>query len=89
MAPAARKIGKSVHSAEHRAFRALIRDARKKAGLTQTDLAKRLGKPQSFIAKYESGERRIDVVEFVAIAAALRVDPARLLRDLLKKTARK
>ncbi len=85
MAPPARKIGKSVHSAEHRAFRALIRDVRKKAGLTQADLAGRLGKPQSFVAKYESGERRIDVVEFVAISAALEVDPARLLRELMKK----
>lgn len=51
-------------------------------------MTERLGKPQSFIAKYESGERRIDVVEFVAITAALRLDPARLLREL-KKTARK
>jgi transcriptional regulator with XRE-family HTH domain len=61
--------------------------ARKKAGLTQHDLAERLGKPQSFVAKYESGERRIDVVEFVAITQAIGVDPVRILKSLLKRTA--
>ncbi|WP_439364435.1 helix-turn-helix domain-containing protein [Bradyrhizobium sp. DASA03005] len=46
-------------------------------------MAKKLGRPQSFIAKYEGGERRIDVVEFVAIARALGVDPVKLFRDFL------
>jgi transcriptional regulator with XRE-family HTH domain len=44
--------------------------ARKRAGLTQQALAARLSRPQSFIAKYETGERRIDVVEFIAICRA-------------------
>jgi transcriptional regulator with XRE-family HTH domain len=56
--------------------------ARRKAGLTQAQLAKRLKKPQSFIAKYEGGERRIDVVEFVAIVRAIGADPVRILRKL-------
>ena len=41
--------------------------ARKAAGLTQHALARRLGRPQSFVAKYEGGERRLDVVEFVLL----------------------
>jgi transcriptional regulator with XRE-family HTH domain len=58
--------------------------ARKKAGLTQHDLAERLGKPQSFVAKYESGERRIDVVEFLAICRAIGTSPIQLLRTLMR-----
>jgi transcriptional regulator with XRE-family HTH domain len=84
MASSARKIGKSVHSPEHRAFRALMIEAREKSGLTQQVLAKRLGKPQSFVAKYETGERRLDLIEFVIIARAIGADPARLLRRLVK-----
>jgi transcriptional regulator with XRE-family HTH domain len=84
MAPPARKIGKSVHSPEHRAFRALMIQAREKAGLTQQVLAKRLGKPQSFVAKYETGERRIDIIEFVIIARAIGINPVRMLRVLVK-----
>ena len=49
--------------------------ARKKAGLTQQQLAKRLKKPQSFVAKYEGGERRLDVVEFLGVAQAIGADP--------------
>jgi transcriptional regulator with XRE-family HTH domain len=50
----------------------------------QHELAKRLHKSQSFVAKYEGGERRIDVVEFVAICRAIGVNPAKLLKALLK-----
>jgi transcriptional regulator with XRE-family HTH domain len=46
-------------------------------------LAKKLGRPQSFIAKYEGGERRIDVIEFVAIARALGADPVKLFGDFV------
>jgi predicted transcriptional regulator len=44
--------------------------------VTQHELAKRLHKPQSFVAKYEGGERRIDVVEFVTVCQAIGADPA-------------
>lgn len=57
--------------------------ARKSAGLTQHALARRLGRPQSFVAKYEGGERRLDIVEFVAIIRAIGGDPVRLLRDFV------
>jgi transcriptional regulator with XRE-family HTH domain len=87
MATRARGISKSVHSAEQNTFCELMIAARKKAGLTQHDLAKRLKRPQSFIAKYEGGERRIDVVEFLTIIRAIGTDPIRLLRALVRKMA--
>jgi ribosome-binding protein aMBF1 (putative translation factor) len=58
-----RLMGDSIHDPAHEAIRALLRKARAEAGLTQAELAKRLGLPQSFVSKYESGERRLDVVE--------------------------
>ena len=65
MATRARKLDKSVHSTEQAVFCELMIKARKTADLTRHELAKRLRRPQSFVAKYEGGERRIDVVEFV------------------------
>lgn len=55
-------------------------EARKKAGVTQTQLAAKLGRPQSFVAKYEGRERRLDVAEYMMIARALGADAHRLLR---------
>lgn len=57
--------------------------ARRSAGLTQDEVAKRLERPQSFVAKYEGGERRLDVVEFIALARALEQDPLVLFRKLV------
>ena len=85
MSPSARRIRKSVHSPEQQLLRELLITARDKAGLTQQKLAKRVGKPQSFIAKYEGGERRLDVVEFVVIARAIGTDPVRILRAVARK----
>ena len=81
----ARKPTKSLRSDEHRALCALLIAARESAGLTQADLASFLAKPQSFVAKYEGGERRIDVVEFLAISRAIGTDPIRILRALQKR----
>lgn len=76
---------KSNLSEGQKAFRALIRRARKEAALTQEQVAKRLKRPQSFVAKYENGERRLDVVEFVEIARKIGVDPVGLLKALVRK----
>jgi len=85
MAPRARGMRKSVHSPEYLAFCDLMTQARKKAGLTQQALAKRLGRPQSFVAKYEGGERRLDVIEFVTVTRAIGTDPVLLLRTVTKR----
>lgn len=58
----------------------LLTEARRSARLTQAQVATKLDRPQSFVAKYENGERRIDVVEFLAIAAALKADPVLILK---------
>jgi transcriptional regulator with XRE-family HTH domain len=85
MAPRARGMRKSLHTPEYLAFCDLMTQTRKKAGLTQRALAKRLGRPQSFVAKYEGGERRLDVIEFVTVARAIGTDPVLLLRTLSKR----
>ena len=65
-----------VSSQSYRVAISTVVDARNEAGLTQRQLAERLGKPPSFVAKIETGERRLDLVEFVAIGRALGLDPA-------------
>ena len=60
----------------------LLAERRSAAGLTQAELAARLGRPQSFVSKYETGERRLDVVEFLEVAEALAADPAGLVAEL-------
>ena len=55
--------------------------ARKDADLTQVDLGKRIGKRQTFVSKFETGERRLDVAEFVEIGRAIGVDPYGLMRS--------
>src|SRR5258708_37244879 len=84
MTSATRGIGKSVHSPDQAAFCGLMVRARKAAGLTQQALALRLKKPQSFVAKYEGGERRLDGVEFITIAPALGAHPLKLITMLLR-----
>jgi transcriptional regulator with XRE-family HTH domain len=61
----------------------LLVAVRQQAGMRQQALAKKLGKPQSFVAKYEGGERRIDVIEFIAIIEALGADPVRQFKTFL------
>jgi transcriptional regulator with XRE-family HTH domain len=75
-------MAKSLHTSEYEAFRKLLLTAREEAGLTQLEVATRLSKPQSFVAKYEGGERRLDVIEFMEICEALKVDPNVLINKL-------
>lgn len=64
----------------YRRFRVLLRAARERAGFTQREAAKRLGKPQSFVSKCESGERRVDFVELLIFAELYDVDDLSLLK---------
>jgi transcriptional regulator with XRE-family HTH domain len=73
---------KSVFTGEYEIFRLLLIEARSSAGLTQVGLAKKLGRPQSYVSKYERGERRLDVIEFINISRAISIDPLELIRKL-------
>ncbi|MCK1474151.1 helix-turn-helix transcriptional regulator [Bradyrhizobium sp. 197] len=74
---------KSLKSAEYARLIATLVAVRKEAGVRQQALAKKIGKPQSFVAKYEGGERRIDLIEFVAIVEALGADPLKQFKAFL------
>lgn len=55
---------------------------RKSADITQQELAQRLKKPQSFVSKYERGERRIDIIEFISIAKAINANPCAIIKQI-------
>jgi len=61
---------KSLHSREQKALSKALRHVRKRAGLSQLELSQKLEKPQSFVSKYESGERRLDFLEIRTICLA-------------------
>lgn len=67
---------------EKKRFLSLVRQMRLDAGLRQEDLAERLGEPQSFVSRYESGERRLDVLELWHICRILEVPLAEFVRRL-------
>jgi len=67
---------KGFHDERYRALVGTLVEARKAAGLSQGALADRLDRHQQFVSRYETGERRLDVVEFIDISRALAIDPA-------------
>lgn len=71
MARCAGCVEKSLYSEQYQQLCSLLRDLRRGAGLTQVEVATRLDVPQSFVSKYESGERRLDVIELRHVAEAI------------------
>ncbi|HEV7301639.1 MAG TPA: helix-turn-helix transcriptional regulator [Tepidisphaeraceae bacterium] len=63
-------------------LRRLLLEARRRAGMTQADVAKSLRRPQSFVSDFERGQRRLDVVEFLEVTRALKADPHDILRKV-------
>lgn len=80
-----RRMSKTLRSPAHLELLTLLREARESADLTQTQLAQIIGRPQSFVAKIEGGERRMDVVEFIMVMKALGVDPTEAVRKIAVK----
>ena len=76
---------RSAFTRKHEHFRKILVEARRDAGLTQVALAKKLGRPQSFVSKFERGERRLDVIEFLEVARALSLDPTRIVSELERR----
>jgi transcriptional regulator with XRE-family HTH domain len=70
-------------------MRKALLDLRNQAGVNQIELAKRLGRQQSFVSNFERGNRGIDVIEFYAITRALGADPAVVFRELVAKLPKK
>ena len=75
---------KTLGSDRHRALVAMLVAKRQESRFTQSELASRLGEHQSFVARLESGQRRIDVVEFLAFAEILNFEPKTVLGKLEK-----
>lgn len=75
----------SLHSDENKTLVAVLVKARKAAGVSQVELAERLNKSQQFVSRIESSERRVDLLEFIMIARALRMEPRDLLGRVLRQ----
>jgi transcriptional regulator with XRE-family HTH domain len=75
-------LAKAVGSARQKALIDFLVKRRNELGLTQAQVATRLGEYQSFVARLESGQRRVDVVEFLELAKILKFDPVQLIASL-------
>lgn len=75
---------KSVFTDAYASMLEILVALRKKQGLTQVELSKRLGKPQPFVSYVERGIRRIDVIEFYAITRALGADPVEVFEQITR-----
>ena len=81
---------KSLYTSQQQKLQDLLRQIRVEAGLRQVDLAEKLGEPQSFVSKYEIGERRLDILEIRAICEAVGItleEFAQKLEESLAKNA--
>lgn len=76
---------KAFYERSYAAFTDLLKEERRKAGLTQAMLAKKLRRPQSYVSKYERGDRRLDVIEFIEVARVIGFDPQEIVRKLVSK----
>lgn len=74
---------KQRNSRRYGQLRAILKAARVEAGLTQRELSARLRRDKNFVQLVESGERLLDVVEYLQYAKALRVDPLSTLAQIL------
>jgi len=81
-------MSRTIGSARHKALVTFIAERRLKAGLRQVDVAKKLGRYQSYVTLVETGQRRIDVVELMALADAIGFDPREVIKHL-EKVAKK
>jgi len=77
------KVDKTLYSAQAKIFRERIRELREKAGLTQRQLAEKLGREHGMVARIEQGERRVDFVECYWLFKALGVDPVQEAEQLM------
>jgi transcriptional regulator with XRE-family HTH domain len=79
---------KTIFGGEHRHLVAVLVEARQTSGLTQAELAARVGKDQSFVSIIERGQRRVDVLEFVALARAMDAEPTQLFERVTRRLSK-
>lgn len=72
-----------LHTDEHLKLVSVLAEARRSAGLSQYEVADRLGVDQSYVSKYETGRRRLDVIEFLRIVAVIGADPSAILNQIM------
>ncbi len=73
---------KTINSLPYQRLLELLIAARNESGMTQQQLSEKLLRPQSYVSKYERGERRLDVVEFLLVVQNLGAEPFALLREI-------
>lgn len=78
-------MAKSIHDNRYRWMIEQLVQARKALGLTQEKLAARLARPQQFVSRYEVGERRLDMIEFLDVAAILEMDGLKVAAEAMKR----
>jgi transcriptional regulator with XRE-family HTH domain len=76
-----------VEAEHYKIVGACLAAARRRANVTQQELAARLGKPQSFVSEYERGQRRVDVVEFLRITQTIGSNPLAIFTEIVRSTA--
>jgi transcriptional regulator with XRE-family HTH domain len=80
---------KTVFTAEHKIITTRLSELRTRAGLSQRDLAERLAVPQAFVSKIETGERKLDLVEYIVVCKAIGASPeeaASVIADVSRET---
>lgn len=80
---------KSVFTGAHQHLVDALVEARRKSGLTQAELAAKVGKDQTYISIIERSQRRVDVLEFYALASAMSADPVKLFADVARRLPKK
>jgi transcriptional regulator with XRE-family HTH domain len=76
---------KTIFGGAHKELVAVLIGARRSSGLTQAELGAKVGKDQSYVSLIENGQRRVDVLEFIALCKAMNVDPAMAFGLLLER----
>ena len=74
----------SIATKRHQQLIEILIDARKQKGIRQAELARRVGKTQTFVARFEAGQRRIDAIELLALCEIIGIDPVKVVRKVLK-----
>ena len=76
---------KTIYTAEYAQLLRLLRETREKANVTQTELAERLGRSQSFVTKFERGDRRLDAIQLRTICQVLGTDLVSFVAELERR----